>query len=423
MDTKEIDNLVRQAVFGQAEEKNQAQNKIWELAGKAGIWSASIRPLYGAMGRGEVAGFTVPAMNLRGIVYDSARAAFKVAGKRKAGAFIFELARSEMGYTFQNCQEYAIVVIAAAIREGYTGPVFIQGDHYQVNVKKFAAGGAERDKEIQALKDLIAEAIAGGYRNIDIDSSTVVDLDKSSIKEQQFDNYENTAQLAAHIRSVEPAGVTVSIGGEIGEVGKKNSTPDEFRAFMDGFNEEFEKLAPGKTGLSKVSVQTGTTHGGVVLPDGSIAKVSIDFGVLKKISDVARGEYKLAGAVQHGASTLPAESFDEFPKSDAAEVHLATEFQNILMDHPAFSTDLKKEMYAWLDANCADERKPDWTPEQFYYKTRKKAWGPFKAQAWDMPEDKKVELRKALEDKMDLLFGKLGVAGSKTIVKKYVKPL
>jgi len=46
----------------------------------------------------------------------------------------------------------------------------------------------------------------------------------------------------------------------------------------------FEELKGGIVGLSKVSIQTGTHHGGVVLPDGSLAKVSVDFGVLKELA-------------------------------------------------------------------------------------------------------------------------------------------
>ena len=29
-------------------------------------------------------------------------------------------------------------MLAAALREGFRGPVFIQGDHFQVNAKKYA---------------------------------------------------------------------------------------------------------------------------------------------------------------------------------------------------------------------------------------------------------------------------------------------
>ena len=84
--------------------------------------------------------------------------------------------------------------------------------------------------------------------------------------------------------------------------------------------------------ISKVSIQTGTSHGGVPLPDGSMAKVSIDFDTLDRLSTVARDEYGMAGCVQHGASTLPDDAFHHFPEHGTAEIHLATGFQNILYD-------------------------------------------------------------------------------------------
>ncbi len=419
-----MDGLAHLAVFSAAEaDRAKARALIWEAARQSGIRPASIQPLYEAMGRGEVSGFTTPAINLRGLVYDSARAVVSVVRSRRVGAFIFELARSEMGYTDQRPGEYAAVVMAAAVREGFEGPLFIQGDHFQVNAGKFAQGGEARARELQSIKALIAEAIAAGYGNVDIDASTIVDLSKNTVKEQQRDNFATSAQLAAHVRSLEPAGMTVSIGGEIGEVGKKNSTPEELRAYMDGLLEELQRLRPGASGPSKISIQTGTTHGGVPLPDGSVAKVKIDFGVLKEISRVARKEYGMAGAVQHGASTLPSEAFDEFPKAEACEVHLATDFQNIVMDHPVFPKELRGRMYAWLDRECAAERKPDTTPEQFYYKTRKKAWGPFKSEAWSLPEPVRAELRAALSVKFDLLFRKLGVVGTDRLVRERVMPI
>jgi len=43
------------------------------------------------------------------------------------------------------------------------------------------------------------------------------------------------------IRDLEPDGITISVGGEIGEVGGKNSTVEELQAFMEGYLEELKK--------------------------------------------------------------------------------------------------------------------------------------------------------------------------------------
>src|SRR5437868_9956749 len=365
-----------------------------------------------ARGRREVRGFTVPAINVRGMAYDTARSIFRTANRLKAGAFLLEIARSEIAYTDQRPAEYVAVMLAAAIREGFRGPVFIQGDHFQVNAKKFLA---DAKAEVEAVKALAKEAIPAGFYNIDVDTSTLVDLSKPNHAEQQRLNYEVGVELTKTVRSLEPKGVTISVGGEIGEVGTENSTVEELRAFMDGYNETLPK---GMAGLSKISVQSGTSHGGVVLADGSIADVKLDLDTLEKLSKVAREAYGLAGAVQHGASTLPDGAFNTFPKRETCEIHLATNFQNMLYDH--LPAGLKNEIYEWLKVNAKDERKEKDSDEQFFYKTRKKALGPFKQQFWDLPADVKAKLAKAYDEKFEFLFRQLAVNDTAKHVKKYV---
>lgn len=394
--------------------KKQLAKKIFEAAYEQGAYPASIHEFYMARGRGEFSGFTVPAINLRGMTYDLARRIFRVARKNNSGPFIFEIARSEIGYTGQSPIEYSSAVLAAALKENYTGPVFIQGDHFQVNAAKFKENP---DKETEALKALIDDAIKSGFYNIDIDSSTVVDLSKPSLKGQQLSNYDVCAKLTQFIRGIQPKGITISVGGEIGEIGHQDSTPEDLHAFMTGLR---ERLSKGLVGISKISVQTGTTHGGVVLPDGSVAQIKLDFETLKTLSNVARKEYGMAGAVQHGASTLPPEAFNKFPQCETAEVHLATEFQNMIYESEHFPIELKKKIYDWLKINAANEAKQGETEEQFLYKTRKKALGPFKKEIMSLPQKTRDAIATEEENKFDFLFKQLNVVNTRDLVNKYV---
>jgi fructose/tagatose bisphosphate aldolase len=414
-----VDRLAWTAAFGaSADLRGTARWVIRSLAAAAGIRPASIHDLYMAMGRGEVGGFTVPAINVRAMAYDTARAVIRAAKKLDAGAFIFEIARSEIGYTEQRPHEYAAILFAAALREGFTGPLFIQGDHVQTNAKKY--NSPERDKELETLRALIREEIAAGFYNIDIDTSTLVDLDKPTLAEQQDVNVTLAADFAAFIRSVEPKGVTVSVGGEIGEVGGKNSDVHELRAYMDGFNRKLKERG-NLVGLSKISVQTGTAHGGFINADGTVRKdVAIDLVALDELSRVARQEYGLGGAVQHGASTLPLEAFDAFPRVGACEIHLATDFQNMVYDHAQFPAELKAEMYAWLREHATEERKPKDTEEQFIYKARKKAIGPFKRQMWGLDADRRAAIGASLEERFSRLMTLLKIGGTADAVKRYV---
>lgn len=383
------------------------------------IIPCSIHELYLARGRGEMPlTFTVPAINLRALPFDAARAVFRVARDVDAGAFIFEIARSEIGYTNQQPTEYSTNILAGAIAEKFSGPIFIQGDHFQVSSKRY---DQTPEDEIQAIRNLINESIQAGFFNIDIDTSTLVDLNKETIGGQQALNARLSATFTSYIRSLEPEGVTISVGGEIGEVGERNSTEEELRAYMDRYAAELQEASPDAAGLSKISIQTGTSHGGVVLPDGSIKDVSVDFKTLAHLSHIAREGYGLGGAVQHGASTLPEEAFGKFVEAEACEVHLATNFQNMLFDRLPDS--LRDEIYSFLDEKHAEDRKNSMTDEQFYYKTRKRAIGPYKVKLWNLSPEKKNEIGEAWESQFRKLFDLLGLQGTRQYIEKHITPV
>lgn len=413
---KDVAQLAEISAIGDPALKGFARFCIRSAAWNLGIYPASIHELYMGKARGEVPlTFSVPAMNLRVLAFDAARIVFKTALKINAAAFIFEIARSEMGYTDQKPSEYASSILAAAIAEGYRGPVFIQGDHFQASLKKMQT---TPDVEVKALKSLIKEALAAGFFNIDIDTSTLVDLSKTALPEQQAQNVSSSAMFTDYIRSHEPANVTVSVGGEIGEVGGHNSTENELRTYLNGYNKALMDLNPKAKGLSKISVQTGTSHGGVVLADGSIAKVSVDFDTLRNLSRVARKDYGLGGTVQHGASTLPEEAFGKFVENEACEVHLATNFVNMFFD--LIPQHHKNEMYAYLDKECASDRKSDMTNEQFYYKTRKNTIGVFKEKSWKLSPEHKAPILSAWENQFAKLFHLLGIKDTKKYVDQWI---
>lgn len=387
----------------------------------SGAWSASIEPLYRAIGRGEEKGFTVPAINIRGLTYETARAVFRAIRAIDGGPVIFELAKSEIGYTGQRPMEYAGLVMAAALGESVQGPVFIQGDHYQVNASRFREAP---EKEIEELKFLIQESLDAGYRNIDIDASTLVRLEPRDLREQQKENGRVTAQLTHFVRQIstgidQDKNCTVSVGGEIGEVGKDNSTPEELEAFMEVFQDHLSRLGARETGISKISVQTGTSHGGVPLADGSIKKVALDFEVLEELSRIARDKYRMGGAVQHGASTLPEELFDRFPRVGTLEIHLATGFQNLVLDHPLFPRDLYQRAVDYLKEAHKKEWKDGETEEQFVYKNRKRIFGPFKKELSLLPETVVKGIMQSMEERFVLIFKKLGLTGTRSVIDRH----
>ncbi len=412
---QKIDGLVYNGVFGDGLVRETARWLVWELSQRLGIYPSSIHELYMAVGRGDVpCTFTVPAINVRAMNFVTSRAVFRAANQLQVGAMLFEIARSEIGYTAQRPAEYVMGVLGAAIKEGFRGPIFIQGDHFQVSASRYAT---DPEAEVQAVKDLMSEAIEAGFYNIDIDTSTLVDLSYPTLDEQQKVNYTLCAELTAHARGAEPEGITISLGGEIGEVGHKNSTVEELHAFMGGYN----RTLGASQGLSKISVQTGTSHGGVVLPDGTLAEVRVDFETLRQLSKSAREDYGLGGAVQHGASTLPPSAFGKFPEVGTLEIHLATGFQNLIYDH--LPEDVVKAAYAYVHENHRNEWKEGKTEDQFLYGSRKRAIGPMKRVWWDVEEGIREKIGLVLQEQFVFLFEKLNVGDTRRLAADLTPPI
>ena len=388
-------------------------------AGAGRAQSASIQELYVARARGEVCGFTVPAINIRAQTFDMARTVYETAAAADVGAVILELARSEQTYTFQRPIDYSTAVLAGAIAAGWRGPVFLQGDHYQFNAKKYAADPEAMTEEIRRACRL---AIDAGYRNIDIDSSTLVDLSKPTLDEQQHENYARAAELTALIRSLETDGVTVSVGGEIGEVGKKNSTEDELRAYLAGYRRGARRAGRrARSASARSASRPGTSHGGVPLPDGVDGRGQAR---LRGPSAARRGRPRArprgrrparrVDAAGRAVPPLPGGRDGRDPPRDRLPER-ALRAPGVPGGAP------RADRGAGVFENALDERKPDQTDEQFVYTTRKKAIGPFKRELWDLST--KDEILAAQRRKIAFLFTELGVNGSRAMVERYIQPV
>jgi len=405
--------LVRIASLDKGVEAAWAQYIIHSCALQLGITPSSIQDLYVARSDGDLPPtFTSPAINLRALSYDAARAAFRSAQKINSSLMIFEIARVELAWAGISLSEYSACVLGAAIAEEYTGPVFLQGDHFQISPI------LPLQDEIAAIKRLIQQAIRAGFYNIDIDTSTLVDLSKALIDDQQSLNAQVSAELAAFTRQLQPRGITISIGSEIGEVGGHISTVEELHSYLTQFNNSFSTTCPGQAGLSKVSIHTGTTHGGIVLPDGSTDKPIIDFDAIRQLSAIGQKTYNLGGVVQHGASTLPVEDFGQLVLAGALEVHLATAFMTSMYKH--LPATLQNQIHNWLNENYLHERSINMTDSQFYHKVEMYALAPFKQALWNLTPNEKETITKNWESQFDQIFLQLGCTDTHPVVEKYI---
>jgi len=439
-----IDKLVFETTFNPDKEAvERCRQLIRNIANNQGIILGSVYEYYKKKAR-DNRKVTIPAINVRGMAYNTARAVFEAARKDKVNSLILEIAKSEIEYTDQRPAEYATSILAAAIKEGYQGHLFLQGDHFQINANKYKEDPV---KERENIKRLIREAIEAGFYQIDLDMSTLVDWSQTDYDAQQKTNYKETAFLTAYVRDIEKEfgldklGIIINLGGEIGEIGKgiqgRNSTAEDLRAFMKGYLEELAILSKERgrqlEGITKIAVQSGTQHGGIRDEKGNLIKgIKVSFNTLAELGKIAREEYGLAGVVQHGASTLNPCCFVLFtgqpsPKgfeiseellskenakllagNPVAEVHLATAYQDTILDHPVFPKELAERIKKWVLENHSPKEGED--QEKAYISNRKNAWGPFKFELWSLPSKIQDALRKTLVKQFsEDVFKNLGI--------------
>lgn len=402
------------AAFGGAEACACCHMLAWRIAAALDIFPASIDEYYHQLGQGNFDRITVPAMNMRAIAFEMARGVFQAMKAQDVGAAIFELSRGEIGFTGQRPYEYATSILCAAVVEGHRGPLFLQGDHFQISASRYNEDAAS---ELQAVKELVAEAVSAGFYNIDIDCSTLVDLSQPTVAEQQRVNVELTAELVRHTRLVEPKGVSISLGGEIGEVGEENSTVCEVEAYLSGIS---DALGHSVRGLSKLSIQSGTRHGGNVLPDGSFGDMNVDFDLIANLTAACRENGGLAGCVQHGASMLPMEKIRKLPQAGCIEVHLAAGFLNAVYD--LLPGELVREADSWVKETHADEWHADMSEAQFLHHARRYPIKKFKRDWWGARSIHDA-LRAEIRGRASSYFSALGVDSTKQQIAETVRHL
>ena len=261
----------------------------------------------------------------------------------------------------------------------------------------------------EEIRKACRDAIAAGYRNIDIDSSTLVDLSLPNVDEQQQVNYTRAAELTALIRELEPAGVTISVGGEIGEVGKANSTPEELRAYLDGFRRALDGFRPGAHRREQGERRDGHHARRRAAPRrrGGRGEARLrDDPRPRRGGSVVRARRRRPARREHAARTrCSTASRRSRPPRSTSRRASRTPSTSIRRSRRT----LHREIESWCFANAADERKDGQTDQQFVYTTRKKAIGPFKRQLWDLPTKDAILASQA--EKIGYLYDQLRVTG------------
>lgn len=375
----------RQVALTPPDRAGPLAHELLGLCGKAGVWPAPVGPIYSALADKAIAPLTVPAFNVRGLTFDISRAIFARANDLNAAGIMFELAPSESSTGHQSHAQYAALVCAAAASAGYQGPVLLQGDHFSLE-------STDSEEEHEVLQLSLA-AMASGYHQIDLDTAGLA-VEGPDAVARQTPNAAATARLLNELVPYAPAGTI--FGGEVGEIGGANTTPEELATFI-----ELVRNMAGQNAVAfgKVSVQTGTRHGGMSDASGKSLRMPLDVDLARQLANVAQS-YGFGGVVQHGASTLQMDQFASLPGCGVVEVHLATNLQDLVFDSPHFPADLRAEMTAAaLEAASGGvqtaERGADTSGQgaaQVFRQQRWSMWGPYKAHLMDLDIEVRAKL-------------------------------
>lgn len=385
-------------VLGNLGERKVVYRQLLKLANDQGISLASTKELY--QKRKNLGGdLVIPAFNLRGMTFELACGIFQAAKELKTNFFIFEIARSELGYTQQRPYSYAGLVLAAALESDWQRPVYLQADHLQINPERY---DNSLIREIHVVKKLLKAFLKAGFLSVDLDCSGLNNLKQEKPELLLKENLGMSLKLLRFLKLLK-RNEKITIGLEVGEIGSRSTTAEELQWFLDNLK---KKIKPGT--VAKIAVQTGTSHGGKVDEKGNLLTMPVDLKRLRELNELSQkaGFY---GVVQHGASTLPLAILKQLPATGVLEVHLGTAFQNLIFDHPEFPVDFKTKIYSWLDEKFASNRKQDKSKEQFFYETRKQAWGEFRKNFLELPEGFKIKITEVMKEKAGEIFKALKI--------------
>jgi len=314
----------------------------------------------------------VMAANIR--ITHSARGVM-MAAKELDAAVMFEIARSEIGYTAQNPKQFMDMITKTAEELEFNQPYAVHGDH--ITIKE------NTPEAVASAEQLIKDEIAAGFTSYAIDASHNFNMDGKTVAEQLADNIEITTKLAGLIPL--DAGLEVEVG-EVGrtdpKTGKKALTSvEEATTFIKAVTD-----AGFKPNL--LATNNGSIHGNIFDKDGNIVEqVGIDIGRTKAIAK-AIAPYGVYVA-QHGITGTPLNLMHLLIEAGVFKGNVGTNWQNIALE--AMPKDLVAKMEEWTLASKHAEKtkakKPGISQKELIAKNIKHSIKEFKTEIDGLPAE------------------------------------
>ncbi len=229
-----MDKLVRAAVFGDGPEKEHARWLIWEIGQAVGVSRASIHEsVHGARPRRVRTASRCRRSTCAAMAYDTARVDLPH-GDRQEGGRVHPRDRALRDRLHRSAPRRirrgdARRGAARRIpRPGVHSGRPLPGERQEVRGRPDARSGRGEGAGPRGDRGRVLQ-----HRHRHVDAGRSLQADARRAAAAQLRSRRSTFDGRARARA---DGVTISLGGEIGEVGTQNSTVDELRAYMDGFN-------------------------------------------------------------------------------------------------------------------------------------------------------------------------------------------
>lgn len=321
------DRLIFNAVFhSETQIKATSRWLIKAIGQSLNIFSSSTHGLQNILNPPARKKMKTPVLQTPHLSYDIARAVFQAIQKHHMGPVIFELGESSMESENQSPGEFSATIFAAAIREEYQGPIFIQAHHIQVNTESFQRAP---DKEIQKLKNLIIESIATGIYNLWINGFSISHSPQTRQVKTQNPSSQLLAVATDIIRLHEPKNLDISIGGGVKVSGDSKTFEKDIISFLDEYRENLQKIGENINGISKISFQ----------PFEEIPT---------EIHLMLMNHYGLNGRVPLNSSNFSKEVLEDFSGIGGMEFPLNMPFHSLFIDHADLPENIRKTLIGSL---------------------------------------------------------------------------
>ena len=339
------------------------------------IWFDSLSVFYEHSCSRKFSGLVIPAFNIPGMTFSIARIIFRSYRKYNTGPFIFQLSPLEMADTAQTPWEYSACILAAAMRERYSGPIFIQCN--AIKLSDHISPDSSPDR-FEPLAILLKDCINAGFYHFVLDDSVIDSLEQSEL----FSCADFGDTWFSLIRKNSPRVLDIQTGIELVKSPLHPDKQNDLEQYTQWIQSELIQRQA----------------------ECSVSKILRPFELCENGNDDSEKQNRSHFHVAYCERRKSKSKTQQWTETGVQELHSRRLFQDIIFDHPEFPLGLKEQLRVHLTQEYTIGTKPDWTDDQFYTKLRSRAWRSYKKALWSLDDRTKAIILGELEKTINHYF-------------------